>query len=213
MSDTPETNISPLERAFAPFVNRLRALSTDPAQLTEALQSKSLEQVVNGMLAETCEAEGVPVSEFFHAFERDRAAQRQLEGLMRGLMNSPVVMEARRPALLRDVHRELLLLEFALSGEEPPPGTWDGIEPSEQQRVRHAAMTMKGTDAALLARVRSVLARAEFGTCADCGGPIPVGRLQLIAAAERCAPCQSKLEPAEPEASIAAQVQYFPRRA
>jgi RNA polymerase-binding transcription factor DksA len=203
----------PWQKAHAAFMAELRSVAADPARLAVALQSKTVEQMVNALLADTCDAHGLQVSEFFRNFERDRAAQRQLELIMRGLLNSPSVMELRRPALLHDVRRELLLLDFALSGDEPPEGTWESMEPSEQHRVRHASSTMKGSDPELLARVRRALSRAVFGTCEGCGKPIPVGRLQLIAAAERCAPCQALLESAPPPPAQAAQVHHFARRA
>ena len=214
MSETqPEMTEKPWQRAHAAFMSRLRAIAADQAQLGAALQDKTVEQMVNTLLADTCESHGLPVTEFFRNFERDRPAQRQLEVLMRGLIASPQVMELRRPALLHDIRRELALLDYALSGDEPPAGTWEAMDPAEQQRVRGAAATMKGSDPSLLERVRKAFARAEFGTCGDCGKPIPVGRLQLIAAAERCAPCQAALEPAEPQPAQAAPVHHFARRA
>ena len=42
-----------------------------------------------------------------------------------------------------------------------------------------------------LARARAAIAAGTYGICADCGAPIPQGRLQAIPDAERCVSCQS----------------------
>jgi len=42
-----------------------------------------------------------------------------------------------------------------------------------------------------LARARAAIAAGTYGICADCGKPIPEGRLQAIPDAERCVSCQS----------------------
>jgi DnaK suppressor protein len=42
-----------------------------------------------------------------------------------------------------------------------------------------------------LARARAAIAAGTYGICADCGTPIPEGRLQAIPDAERCVKCQS----------------------
>lgn len=214
MSDAPQPEaLEPWRQVHRIFVATLKALLFDDARLKASLQGKTLEQMVNQLLAELCTNQGVEVSSFFASFEKDRPAQRQLESVMRVLLQSPAVMEQRRPALIADIKRELTLLEFALSGEEPPGGIWEGIEPSEQLRIRHAASTMRGTDPVMLARVRKALGRGEsFGTCEACGQVIPVGRLQLVAAAERCAPCQAKVDGSEapPPATIAV-TRFHPR--
>ena len=43
---------------------------------------------------------------------------------------------------------------------------------------------------AALARMHS----GDYGTCIDCGGPIPYARLQAYPTAKRCEPCQRKRE-------------------
>lgn len=48
-----------------------------------------------------------------------------------------------------------------------------------------------------LAGIRAALRRLDagvYGDCADCGGPIPLERLLLQPAAERCVACQAALE-------------------
>jgi phage/conjugal plasmid C-4 type zinc finger TraR family protein len=42
-----------------------------------------------------------------------------------------------------------------------------------------------------LTRARAAIAAGTYGICADCGKPIPEGRLQAIPDAERCVGCQS----------------------
>lgn len=42
-----------------------------------------------------------------------------------------------------------------------------------------------------LSRARAAIAAGTYGTCVDCGKPIPEGRLQAIPDAERCVGCQS----------------------
>lgn len=48
-----------------------------------------------------------------------------------------------------------------------------------------------------LSRVQTALHRLDAGTygdCIDCGAPIPLERLRVQPAAERCAPCQTAFE-------------------
>jgi RNA polymerase-binding transcription factor DksA len=206
--------LQPWQRVHREFLGTLRALAHDETALKAALGGGTVEQLVNGLLARTCASHGLELTEFFRHFERDRSAQRQLEAVMRVVLAVPAIVELRRPGLLEEVKRELLLLRFALSGAEPPAEVWAAIEPAEQMRIRGAAGEMRGSDPLLLGRVEKALGRGEaFGICEACSQPIPVGRLQLVAAAERCAPCQSKLE-GEPEVPPpAAQVVHFHPRA
>ena len=191
----PEKPQEPWRLVHREFLAQLKALMNDEPRLTAALQGVTLEQMVNGLLAQVCQSSNLALAEYFRNFEHDRGAQRQLEAVMRVLLQTPAVMELRRPGLLIEVRRELQLLEFALSGDEPSADVWGAMDPSEQQRVRTAAAGMRGSDPVLLARVRKSLGRGEaFGTCESCGKPIPVGRMQIVAAAERCAPCQAKAD-------------------
>lgn len=213
MSDAPQPeNLDPWRLVHRAFLGRLKALLADEPALKVALDGKTVEQMVNQLLAQTCADNQLEVSSFFGGFEKDRSAQRQVEAVMRVLLQAPAVMEQRRPALLADIKRELALLDYALSGQEPASGVWEAIEPAEQLRIRHAASTMRGTDPVLLARVRKVLGRGDaFGTCEACGNTIPVGRLQLVPAAERCAPCQAKVDGSEAPPPPAVAVTYFKR--
>ena len=207
----PEKPQEPWRLVHREFLGQLKALLNDEPRLTAGLQGVTLEQMVNGLLAQVCQSQNVALAEYFRNFEHDRSAQRQLESVMRVLLQAPAVMELRRPGLLIEVRRELQLLEFALSGDEPTTDVWGAMDATEQQRVRAAAAGMRGSDPMLLERVRKSLGRGEqFGTCESCGKPIPVGRMQIVAAAERCAPCQANLDGAPVEAPVvAAQITVF----
>jgi len=193
VTDSSQPEIpAPWKTAHRAFLDELRALADDADRLATSLGDESVEHLVNAVLARTCEAQGLQLTEYLRHIEHDPAAQRQLDAAMRALLQAPVVLELRRPAQLEEIRRELLLLRYALSGEEPPAELWRALEPAERIKVQSAAQTMRGTDDALLERVRKAIERGQaFGTCAVCEKPIPVGRLQLVAAAERCAPCQA----------------------
>jgi DnaK suppressor protein len=43
-----------------------------------------------------------------------------------------------------------------------------------------------------IAAAERALAEGTYGVCADCGGPIPEGRLAAVPDAVRCVPCESR---------------------
>ena len=58
-------------------------------------------------------------------------------------------------------------------------------------------MTLSGRDAGRLAEIEDALGRiadGEFGLCEECGGRIPVGRLEVMPAARYCLECQGAME-------------------
>jgi DnaK suppressor protein len=80
-----------------------------------------------------------------------------------------------------------------LAAEYPRDPADAGAHLSETERA--AAML----DAARRQRsqVMVALGRIEqgtYGVCADCGGPVPEGRLEAKPDAARCVPCQAKLD-------------------
>jgi RNA polymerase-binding protein DksA len=80
----------------------------------------------------------------------------------------------------------------ALAGEAPDTG--DIAVATEQSDLRNAQVSR---DAAELRAVQAALGRIDDGTygwCARCGQPIDAARLLANPAAERCVPCQTKLE-------------------
>jgi DnaK suppressor protein len=63
----------------------------------------------------------------------------------------------------------------------------------EAVRVRPAAVLAPGE----ADEIEAALARLEdgtYGTCVDCGGAIPIERLEVVPTASRCVPCQQRRE-------------------
>jgi DnaK suppressor protein len=80
----------------------------------------------------------------------------------------------------------------AVRGRDFPQDPADaGTNLSEDDRteaVLHSAMSQRTEILAALARIQE----GSYGSCADCGRPIPEGRLEARPEAARCVNCQSK---------------------
>ena len=77
----------------------------------------------------------------------------------------------------------------------------DHKDEAMQQQLEGLGDVQEQRDIDELAQVESALARLDagaYGNCADCGDPIPLGRLQVQPAARRCAGCQLVAERALP---------------
>lgn len=75
--------------------------------------------------------------------------------------------------------------------EHDPEGSTLSIEWSRAEGQREEAER----ELAELDAAHDRLAADEYGLCADCGGAIPLERLQLLPAALRCVPCASTETP------------------
>jgi DnaK suppressor protein len=105
-------------------------------------------------------------------------ARKRLEEMSGELERSIMVLQGERPA-------------DRAGGDSPQDPADAGANLSENDRTQ-AILT-----AAQLQRraVLDALARIEhgtYGTCADCGTPIPEGRLDARPEAARCVKCQAK---------------------
>lgn len=101
---------------------------------------------------------------------------------------------------LKEISGELDRTIMVLQGERPggdgnPENPQDaadaGANLSENDRtdaMLSAAQRQRGEVADALARIE----QGTYGTCVDCGAPIPDGRLQARPEASRCVKCQSK---------------------
>ena len=110
---------------------------------------------------------------------------------------------------------QLYVLQYVMSGQEPPEWVWATVDEAQQEELRDAAESGDERDPVLLARVRSALAKLTavpptYGTCEDCRQSILLERLQLVPYAECCAACQRKREGVpeqQPDPEVA--VTYF----
>lgn len=95
-----------------------------------------------------------------------------------------------------ELDRTIMVLEGERPGgngspENPQDAADAGANLSENDRTEamlFAAQRQRGEVADALARIQ----QGTYGTCVDCGGPIPDGRLQARPEAARCVKCQSK---------------------
>ena len=58
----------------------------------------------------------------------------------------------------------------------------------------NAAVTRETRELRAIQTARARIESGSYGSCAECGNPIPVERLKAQPSAERCAPCQEKFE-------------------
>ena len=82
--------------------------------------------------------------------------------------------------------------EVADRKDEAAQQQFKGLDDAQEQR-----------DIAELAQVESALKRLDagiYGNCADCSEPIPLERLRVQPAAQRCARCQTAFEHAQAHA-------------
>ena len=101
-------------------------------------------------------------------------------------------------ARLREARRELLrrvvTTDTELATLEPhPAGNLD--EDAATQVATTVLARLEGQEKHELDEVEAALARLEtgsFGTCEDCGGPIPLARLQAVPWVRYCLTCQQR---------------------
>ncbi|MFM9916733.1 MAG: TraR/DksA family transcriptional regulator [Rhizobacter sp.] len=100
----------------------------------------------------------------------------------------------RREELRAEVHAaELAQRESVDTGHE----VVDQKDGASQRQLSDVDTAQEQRDRDELAQVEAALHRLDIGTygdCADCGEPIPLPRLRVQPAAQRCATCQSTRE-------------------
>lgn len=82
--------------------------------------------------------------------------------------------------------------ESELSHVDNHPGD-EGTETHEQE-VEASTEVYLEEEERRIAEARRALAAGTYGTCADCGRPIPAARLDAVPEAIRCIDCQRRLE-------------------
>jgi len=85
------------------------------------------------------------------------------------------------------------------SGDADTHEVADRKDEATQQQLESLGDAQAQRDIDELAQVESALQRLDAGTygdCADCGDPIPLPRLRVQPAAQRCASCQLAAEQA-----------------
>ena len=105
------------------------------------------------------------------------------------------------PDLTQDEIRQRLVTELArLSDGGPGPAREQGglVNLDKDDRAHNFAarerrLALKDLDAQKVAQIEAALERLDegrYGICADCGEPIPAGRLEIIPYATHCVACQ-----------------------
>jgi len=104
------------------------------------------------------------------------AVRKRLEAACADLDRSIAVLRSEQPAARADFPQD-----------EVDAGT-SLAEGDRAEAVLASAMSQRTEILAALTRIQD----GSYGTCADCGRPIPEGRLEARPEAARCVACQSK---------------------
>jgi DnaK suppressor protein len=104
------------------------------------------------------------------------AVRKRLEAACAELDRSIAVLRSEQPASRADFPQD-----------EVDAGT-SLAEGDRAEAVLASAMSQRTEILAALTRIQD----GSYGTCADCGRPIPEGRLEARPEAARCVACQSK---------------------
>jgi len=104
------------------------------------------------------------------------AVRKRLEAARAELDRSIAVLRSEQPASRADFPQD-----------EVDAGT-SLAEGDRAEAVLASAMSQRTEILAALGRIQD----GSYGTCADCGRPIPEGRLEARPEASRCVACQSK---------------------
>ncbi len=111
-------------------------------------------------------------------------------------------------AALRDARARLDQLEaellaaagkhdLAADGNERSDGHHHPAEAASDAEMREHDLRLQGRlreRIDQIERARRSILDGTYGRCVDCDGPIPDGRLKAMPDAERCVPCQTKLD-------------------
>jgi DnaK suppressor protein len=85
----------------------------------------------------------------------------------------------------------------------------DGVDAEHRDDLDLALLQMQGETLAGIDRALRRLDAGTYGTCADCGKPIPSERLRALPFAARCRPCEEAREAAAPRRSAAARTSTY----
>lgn len=109
---------------------------------------------------------------------------------------------AERLARLREeIEAQLARRDLAADGNERGDAHHHPAEAATDADLREhdlrEQLRLREKEARLRASLEAIEA-GTYGICADCGGPIPEGRLRRIPDATRCVPCQSVVDRRHP---------------
>jgi RNA polymerase-binding transcription factor DksA len=79
------------------------------------------------------------------------------------------------------------------AGDYPQDPADAGANLSENERSEAVLAAARRQRTDVLAALQRI-DLGTYGTCADCGGPVPEGRLEAKPEAARCVACQAKLD-------------------
>jgi RNA polymerase-binding transcription factor DksA len=110
------------------------------------------------------------------------------------------VMTARQrlEEIRNELDRSILVLkgageEHQWSGDFPRDPADAGANLSESDRSEAVLAVARSQRSDVLAALHRI-DLGTYGTCVDCGGPVPEGRLEAKPEAARCVACQGKLD-------------------
>ena len=108
--------------------------------------------------------------------------RKRLEDACAQLDKSIEVLRSEQPAAREDFPQDEIDAGTSLA------------EGDRAEAILASAMSQRSEVVAALARIQD----GSYGTCADCGRPIPEGRLEARPEASRCVNCQSKRDQTAP---------------
>ena len=85
--------------------------------------------------------------------------------------------------------------DLAADGDERSDGHHHPAEAATDADLRERQLANQMKIREIEARIEAAeeaIAEGTYGTCADCGEPIPEGRLRAVPDALRCVPCESR---------------------
>ena len=208
---SPEGPPPPWQEVHRTVLSTLDALASSTGWIPTAA-TVGIEPVFERVLKQVCEPHGVTPAAYIDLLTREAGLRREVQRRLARLMEHPGLVSMRREAQRREAEHQLHVLNYVLSGQEPPEWVWASIDEDQQAQLRDAAESGEERDPVLLPRVRRALQKlatdpSSYGQCEDCGATILLERLQLVPWAECCAACQRKREgtpelPPEPQVPV-----------
>ena len=191
--------------AVALFLDGAEGLAASPEELVSAVQF-GIDRVFDQLVRQACREVGISAEAFSEALDKDTVLQERVQARLGELFSADAIDKARAKTATREAAKQLHILRYVLSGEEPSAWVWEEMDRQERARLRAFRAAGGDEDDELLDRVRKAIARLEgedgsFGRCGGCNGPISADRLSLLPYAERCTPCQRAVDSDSPAAS------------
>lgn len=100
----------------------------------------------------------------------------------------------RETELREEIRRELSAQNGYQDMVNEVPDAADSSFANLEVDLGNAAVTRDLRELRAIQTARARLESGSYGSCAECGNPIPLGRLKAQPTAERCAPCQERYE-------------------